>query len=147
VSIRGLNVLKCPVSYLVQNAPDAYHDKSTILDGPFPEEIKFLTGLKQFVLPGFALKGEVLPLFSNMTNLSIVDLSQNKFSGSFPANFPVEHPYLQSLELSSNSFAGPIPSSLGTLESLMSLSLNANMFQGSIPTELANLKKLSTFIC
>jgi hypothetical protein len=127
---------------LVQNSPDAYHKKSTILNGPFPDEIKFLTGLEQFILPGFGLNGDVLNLLSNMPNLTIVDVSDNNFTGTIPYTFADVHPTLQSVELSSNTFAGPVPSSLGTLTALTSLSLNKNLFQGSIPPELGNLQKL-----
>jgi Leucine rich repeat len=127
----------------VQNAPDAYHKKSTILNGPFPDEIQFLTGLKQFVLPGFGMRGDVLPLLSTMSNLTIVDLSDNNFTGIIPTTFADEHPLLQSVELSSNTFDGPLPSSLGSLVALTSLNLNENLFQGTIPIEFNGLQKLS----
>jgi hypothetical protein len=50
--------------------------------------------------------------------------------------------YLQNLSLAHNQLSGPIPSSLGKVESLESLDLSHNQFSGAIPAELGKLDNL-----
>ncbi|KAI3431109.1 uncharacterized protein J3R85_008034 [Psidium guajava] len=52
-------------------------------------------------------------------------------------------PCLAVLDLSDNSFRGPIPSSLSSLSALTTLSLRANSFSGSVPA-LTGLKTLQS---
>ncbi|KAF8015127.1 hypothetical protein BT93_H0811 [Corymbia citriodora subsp. variegata] len=49
---------------------------------------------------------------------------------------------MSGVNLSSNVFNGPLPSSIGNLTSLTSLSLQVNKFNGSIPSEIGNLTNL-----
>ncbi|KAG1339177.1 putative LRR receptor-like serine/threonine-protein kinase [Cocos nucifera] len=61
-------------------------------------------------LSGFGLSG-VLPDFSALDALEIIDLRNNSFSGDFP-EFLGNFPNLRELNLADNGFSGSIPSSL-----------------------------------
>lgn len=50
---------------------------------------------------------------------------------------------MQKLDVSGNSFTGPLPSSLGGLEKLEVLRANGNQLSGSLPPELAQLHSLT----
>ena len=47
------------------------------------------------------------------------------------------------IEFSSNQITGVIPSSFGNLQSLLQLDMSSNQLTGNIPTELGNLSNLS----
>ncbi|KAJ4827614.1 hypothetical protein Tsubulata_032476 [Turnera subulata] len=51
-------------------------------------------------------------------------------------------PYLQTLDISDNSFSGSIPDSLSNLKNLRRLGLSKNAFTGEIPVSLASLTHL-----
>nr|XP_007151888.1 hypothetical protein PHAVU_004G084200g [Phaseolus vulgaris]ESW23882.1 hypothetical protein PHAVU_004G084200g [Phaseolus vulgaris] len=53
---------------------------------------------------------------------------------------------LVSLNLSSNLFSGPIPSSFGALSTLEVLDLSNNSFSGQIPDYLTNMQSLTRLI-
>ncbi|KAL1347597.1 hypothetical protein AAHE18_07G017600 [Arachis hypogaea] len=79
--------------------------------------------------------------FSNLTQLTFLDLSQNGFNGSIPSllsNFQ----HLTHLDLSHNAFTGSFPSLLSNLQHLTHLDLSLNAFTGSFPSFLSNLHHL-----
>ncbi|KAK5786885.1 hypothetical protein PVK06_041533 [Gossypium arboreum] len=69
---------------------------------------------------------------------TVIDLSNNQFSGEIPKILGELH-LLIVLNLSHNCLIGPIPSYLGDLSELESLDLSSNKLEGRIPTELKNL--------
>nr|XP_011462297.1 PREDICTED: probable LRR receptor-like serine/threonine-protein kinase At1g74360 isoform X2 [Fragaria vesca subsp. vesca] len=100
-----------------------------------------------------------------LPNVSRLDLSYNKFTGSLPVEIaqksslkylflaynhfsgtiPPEYgnlSHLQALDLSSNSLSGPIPPTIGNLKSLMFLMLANNLLTGPIPKELGDCTSL-----
>ncbi|KAL6964038.1 hypothetical protein U1Q18_035091 [Sarracenia purpurea var. burkii] len=81
------------------------------------------------------------PLISQLTHLSILDLSENNFSGPIPSSLS-SLPNLQSLVLHSNSFSGSIPPSITNLVSLKSLDLSRNSLSGFLPNSLSSLTSL-----
>ncbi|KAF7813038.1 receptor-like protein 12 [Senna tora] len=86
-----------------------------------------------------------LLLCPNMaTKLVVLDISNNQFSGALPdcwSNFGS----LLFLNVSYNSFSGKIPISLGFLRQVQSLHLSNNRFMGEIPLSLSNCKELRIF--
>ncbi|KAM7465268.1 hypothetical protein LguiB_012830 [Lonicera macranthoides] len=81
-----------------------------------------------------------LPSFQN---LEILDLFDCGFKGTIPFEELGNLKNLSALDLGSNLFSGPIPSSVGFLTQLTSLYLNGNRFTGSIPYEIGKLSKLT----
>ncbi|XP_002510474.2 LRR receptor-like serine/threonine-protein kinase SIK1 [Ricinus communis] len=62
------------------------------------------------------------------------------YSGSLSSNWDL--PYLQTLDISDNSFSGSIPESLAKLIRLRRLSLSKNSLSGEIPVSLGTLSHL-----
>ncbi|GAV63815.1 Pkinase domain-containing protein/LRR_1 domain-containing protein/LRRNT_2 domain-containing protein [Cephalotus follicularis] len=90
------------------------------------------------------LNGTVLAL-TNCTNLQLVYLSNNDFSGQIPPEISSLKRLLR-LDLSDNNINGNIPNQLSTLTRLLTLRLQNNEISGEIPdlsTSLANLKQLN----
>lgn len=80
----------------------------------------------------------------NLPFLQTLDISDNSFSSSVSDSLS-NLTRLSRLSLSGNLFAGKIPASLGSLHQLEELYLNNNRFTGSIPSTFAyliNLKRL-----
>ncbi|KAL7192999.1 hypothetical protein ACSBR2_024752 [Camellia fascicularis] len=73
--------------------------------------------------------------------LHTLDLSNNFFAGSIPDSFS-NLTRLQTLSLSRNSLSGSVPNSIGSLSTLEELYLDNNYFQGTIPLSLNGLKNL-----
>ncbi|XP_066332051.1 receptor kinase-like protein Xa21 isoform X2 [Miscanthus floridulus] len=86
-----------------------------------------------------------LPLLGRLQNLQYLWLNNNNFSGIIPDALITNFSNLTSLDLSSNSLVGSIPSKLGLLSNLAYLNLGSNQLEGSIPGELGQLK-LTTLI-
>ncbi|PHT47152.1 hypothetical protein CQW23_11360 [Capsicum baccatum] len=77
----------------------------------------------------------------SLSNLSILNVSGNKFSGSMPIGIG-NLQQLSVLNLSKNGFSGTIPSSIGTLYKLTVVDLSGQNFSGEIPFDLAGLPNL-----
>ncbi|XP_061351751.1 probable LRR receptor-like serine/threonine-protein kinase At3g47570, partial [Gastrolobium bilobum] len=79
----------------------------------------------------------------NLTMLSEVYLSANKFEGSIPLTLRY-CTQMQSFSVSDNNLSGDIPNqTFGHLDGLINLDLSNNSFTGSIPSEFGNFKHLS----
>ena len=85
-----------------------------------------------------ALPPEIWNLLSNLTELSVLDLSSNDLSGPIPPEMGNLTEF-RWLNLSSNNLSGPIPPELGNLPNFEHLDLGHNQLSGSIPPELGNL--------
>ncbi|GKV52940.1 hypothetical protein SLEP1_g59490 [Rubroshorea leprosula] len=130
-----------------------------------PESIGDLKSL-QYLSLSCNLEGSISTSLTKLTQLSVLDLSWNHFSGPIPAfignlsqltslglffnNLSGQIPssvanltQLRSLQLSLNHFSGPIPAFIGNLYKLTSLGLGYNILRGQIPSSLANLTQLS----
>ncbi|XWS17028.1 hypothetical protein CRYUN_Cryun33cG0032300 [Craigia yunnanensis] len=93
--------------------------------------------LHTLTLTNCSLSGSLqLPLASHL-GLSDLDISNNFFNGSIPAEIGALLPSLGFLNMSKNHFNGSIPSSFGDMSSLSSLDLSNNQLSGGIPGHLA----------
>ncbi|GAA0174798.1 transmembrane signal receptor [Lithospermum erythrorhizon] len=137
--------------------------------GYIPDSFKKLTSLRQLGLSSNFLGSSFPSPVLSMINLSYLDLYNNKFRGSIPSNitslcslelinfstnrFSGEIPNLgtdfygcltnlQYIQLSYNSFEGPVPESFGTLSSLIELDISNNLCSGNIPTNVGQLRRL-----
>lgn len=85
-----------------------------------------------------------VPWDADLLYLQTLDVSYNSFAGSVPGSLS-RLTSLRRLRLSRNSLSGEIPASLGSLAALEELSLDGNNFHGGIPSSfnrLASLKRL-----
>ncbi|KAJ0258325.1 Leucine-rich repeat receptor-like tyrosine-protein kinase PXC3 [Hirschfeldia incana] len=94
-------------------------------------------------LSGLQLRGNVT-LISYLRSLKHLDLSRNSFTGPVPASFG-NLSELEFLDLSLNRFAGEIPVEFGQLRGLRSLNVSNNLLVGEIPDELMVLERLEEF--
>ncbi|KAK4571391.1 hypothetical protein RGQ29_029989 [Quercus rubra] len=110
------------------------------LEGPLPH---FPTNLSILNLSKNQFSGSFSPLSKiNGQLLAYLDLSHNKLSGRLPNCF-MQWPKLVILNLAGNHFFGEVPSSLGSLSMLNTLSLNNNNFSGNLPSSLRNCSSLT----
>ncbi|KAL2607606.1 hypothetical protein R1flu_026179 [Riccia fluitans] len=100
---------------------------------------------------GNSLGGIVLEALTNLTSLSVLDLSSNQFVGQIP--HILSHPEgsvpswllnlgkleLSRLNLGHNKLDGKIPRSLGSCKSLIDLSLTNNKLKSSIIADVGDL--------
>ncbi|OIW06978.1 hypothetical protein TanjilG_18366 [Lupinus angustifolius] len=99
------------------------------------------THINQITLDPVGYTGTLTPLISKLTNLITLDLSENSFFGPIPSSL-YSLPNLQTLTLRSNSFSGSIPPTIKSLISLQSLDLSHNSLSGSLPISLNYLSNL-----
>uniref|UniRef100_A0A3N7G7B5 non-specific serine/threonine protein kinase n=1 Tax=Populus trichocarpa TaxID=3694 RepID=A0A3N7G7B5_POPTR len=93
-------------------------------------------------LAAVGLTGELSGDISSLSELEVLDLSDNTgLNGTLPPSI-VNLKKLKNLKLAGCSFSGPIPELIGSLQLLEFLDLNSNRFTGSIPHSLGNLSKL-----
>jgi len=130
--------------------------------------VETLTKIRKIYLNNNKFNGRIHDnTFKAYENLAIVDLSENKFTGYFPAHFynyqevdvhmnqinekglPVvtganlDSP-LTLLSVYGNEMPGPLPNTLGFLSSLEYLDLSENMFTGAITDTFDNLRNLKS---
>ncbi|GMP38399.1 hypothetical protein CsSME_00009652 [Camellia sinensis var. sinensis] len=97
--------------------------------------------ITQLTLDPAAYSGTLSPLISKLTQLTILDLSDNNFFGPIPSSLS-SLPNLQIFTLRSNSFSGSVPPSISNLKSLQSLDFSRNSLSGSLPNTLNSLTSL-----
>ncbi|KAI3935895.1 hypothetical protein MKX01_004622 [Papaver californicum] len=96
-------------------------------------------------LPSNELSGQIPDSLQYCASLQILDLSDNKISGTIPPQLCTWVPYLTTLDLSGNQFSGEIPVNLGNCTYLNKLRLANNRLSGPIPSQLASLPRLTEF--
>ncbi|KAJ9679059.1 hypothetical protein PVL29_021092 [Vitis rotundifolia] len=109
--------------------------------GPVPTSMGSLRSLSSLHLHNNYLWGMFPPL-ENCTNLKMMDLSENGFSGSVPMWIGNNLSNLVVLALSSNNFNGSIPLELCHLDSLQILDLGNNGLSGNIPRCFGNFSAM-----
>uniref|UniRef100_A0ACD5XBN0 Uncharacterized protein n=1 Tax=Avena sativa TaxID=4498 RepID=A0ACD5XBN0_AVESA len=96
-------------------------------------------------LGNLGLEGPFPQGLQNCTSMSGLDLSSNSFSGPIPPDISRQMPYLIALDLSYNSFSGEIPSDISNMQYLVLLNLQHNQLSGQIPEQFDLLTRLTTF--
>ncbi|GER44405.1 leucine-rich repeat receptor-like protein kinase, partial [Striga asiatica] len=111
------------------------------LHGSFPHSLTSLTQLRVLSLKQNGFSGRV-PDLSTLTSLKLLFISHNKFSGQFPPSlFSLSNLYR--LDLSYNNFSGSIPLGMNRLTHLLTLRLEENRLMG--PISGLNLPSLQDF--
>nr|XP_023896501.1 LRR receptor-like serine/threonine-protein kinase FLS2 [Quercus suber] len=102
-------------------------------DGKLQENIgKWIPKLEYLNLSHNQFEGNLPPSIGDMSNLWVLDLSFNNFSGEVPMELVANYTSLQVLSLSNNNFHGEIFSKPFNLF-LLSLELQNNNFTGALP--------------
>ncbi|MFS7976839.1 putative leucine-rich repeat domain superfamily [Helianthus anomalus] len=85
------------------------------------------------------------------SNLQILDIDHNSFSGVVPADFLLQWRAIMTgtvvytaNDISDNQFSGVIPLTIGRLKALYFLNVSHNEFTGSIPPSIGELSQLET---
>ncbi|RWR78760.1 LRR.XII-like protein [Cinnamomum micranthum f. kanehirae] len=92
-------------------------------------------------LTSLSIAGTLSPHIANLSFLTTIDLSNNRFHGRVPHE--LGHLFrLQRLHLSSNSFKGEIPAAISNCSKLFILNISSNNLVGEIPFELGSLSNL-----
>uniref|UniRef100_A0A0A0LA56 Leucine-rich repeat-containing N-terminal plant-type domain-containing protein n=1 Tax=Cucumis sativus TaxID=3659 RepID=A0A0A0LA56_CUCSA len=105
--------------------------------GSIPNSILNLTQLTYLDLSSNKFVGPV-PSFSQLKNLTVLNLAHNRLNGSLLSTKWEELPNLVNLDLRNNSITGNVPSSLFNLQTIRKIQLNYNLFSGSL-NELSNV--------
>ncbi|XP_042506598.1 probable inactive receptor kinase At5g10020 [Macadamia integrifolia] len=96
------------------------------------------------------LTGCIPTSFFTLLSLTYLNLSGNHFTGSIPLQGPhateslssPSYSHIESLDLSSNSLTGSLPSAIGNMGGLKLLNLAKNSLSGQLPSELNKLNGL-----
>ncbi|KAG8051816.1 hypothetical protein GUJ93_ZPchr0001g29944 [Zizania palustris] len=99
-------------------------------------------GLQSLVLYGNEIYGVIPPDLGDLPYLQIIDLSSNSLNGTFPGAI-LKCRRLRALALGRNNLTGPLPSGFGReLSALERLDLSHNHFSGDIPEDIGILSRL-----
>ncbi|GFZ17661.1 hypothetical protein Acr_26g0009310 [Actinidia rufa] len=80
-------------------------------------------------------------VFTNLGKLEYLDLTHNSFSGPLSLNF-TKLSRLRELRLGINKFTGPIPENIGLVSALQIIELHNNSFEGKLPSSIGQLGNL-----
>ncbi|PPD85036.1 hypothetical protein GOBAR_DD18025 [Gossypium barbadense] len=111
-----------------------------------PDSFNF-SGMPLLIHLGLAnneLELEFPQFILNCHNLTFLDLSVNRLSGSIPESLYTNLSHLKYLSLCGNSFEGPLSSNISKLSKLIVLQLKTNRFNGSIPNSVGTMSHLET---
>ncbi|KAH9552967.1 hypothetical protein CY35_09G095600 [Sphagnum magellanicum] len=117
------------------------------LSGPRPDLTTILPTLQYLNLSMNSFNGpiDLASIFNLSSNLKVLDLSRNNFSGLLPNLSLLISTSLQQLDLSYNEFYSQVPTSLFGLHQLQTLALSGCGLIGSFPYQLASsLPQLQT---
>jgi hypothetical protein len=115
-----------------------------LISGSLPREIGSLGHLETLDLSCNNLSGELDPQsFSMLTNLRILKLADNYFTGEIPDCFH-DMKLLKALDLSNNQLVGCLPRSMSKLGKLETLKIHSNNLTGLLNEWLSDLKSLKT---
>ncbi|WVZ92735.1 hypothetical protein U9M48_038779 [Paspalum notatum var. saurae] len=89
-----------------------------------------------------SITGEVPHSICDATNIEILDLSFNNFSGLIPACLLKLNKRLEILNLKGNNFHGSLPQDIHVECALQVLDLNGNRLEGKLPLSMINCQML-----
>ncbi|XP_010524265.1 PREDICTED: probable inactive leucine-rich repeat receptor-like protein kinase At3g03770 isoform X2 [Tarenaya hassleriana] len=142
-----LQTLVLDGNYFSGSVPDSFDSltnltvlglKNNRFKGPFPSSICRIGTLTNLALSRNEISGE-LPDLSNLENLHILDLRENRLDSELPLMPKLSVTVL----LSKNSFSGEIPGHFGDLDQLQHLDLSFNHLTGTPPPFLFSLPNIS----
>uniref|UniRef100_A0A6N2N0V9 Leucine-rich repeat-containing N-terminal plant-type domain-containing protein n=1 Tax=Salix viminalis TaxID=40686 RepID=A0A6N2N0V9_SALVM len=93
--------------------------------------------ISQIDLGSQGLKGSISEQITLLSDLVTLNLSTNSLGGTLPSGLGQQS--LSRLDLSNNQFSGPIPESLASATHLQLVLLNGNLLEGRVPEELYSI--------
>ncbi|KAI5579687.1 hypothetical protein BDE02_08G105500 [Populus trichocarpa] len=93
--------------------------------------------ISQIDLGSQGLKGSISEQITLLSDLVSLNLSTNSLGGTLPSGLGQQS--LVRLDLSNNQFSGPIPESLASAIHLQLVLLNGNLLEGRVPEELYSI--------
>lgn len=115
------------------------------LSGTLPSELGQVAYLQDLDVSSNAISGTIPDNgLLNLTNLQLVYLYNNNFSGTLPVGWSAMSS-LTDVRLFNNSFTGTLPTSWSVLSYLSTLWLSGNRLSGSLPDAYSALTQLSLF--
>ncbi|KAM0054832.1 putative protein kinase RLK-Pelle-LRR-XII-1 family [Helianthus debilis subsp. tardiflorus] len=146
--MRGIRKLILALNHFTGNIPPEVGNltqmKWLYLERSVPNEIGYLDHVEELDLTDNRFTGSFQFNFSTLKKLH---LTNNSFSGALPIDLGFRLPNLQGLFLSYNKFQGTLPSSIINASKLSQISIVSNSFTGTIPTTIGKLEHLETFVC
>ncbi|KAK8692968.1 hypothetical protein V6N13_070569 [Hibiscus sabdariffa] len=109
-----------------------------------PESLLNLSNLEFLDLSNHKFGGEIQNIFGRFKQVKFLLLHGNSYTGGLDTSGILTLPNISRLDLSYNSFSGPLPVEISEMPSLNYLMLAHNQFNGSIPPEYGNLPNLQT---
>lgn len=100
-----------------------------------------LTKLVRLSMSNNSISGKIPDNIADWKSLEFLDLSDNLFSSSLPPGIG-NLASLRNLTLAGNNFSGPISNSISGLAAMQNLDLSRNSFSGPLPTSLMKLTNL-----
>ncbi|KAM7266368.1 hypothetical protein ACFE04_004265 [Oxalis oulophora] len=95
----------------------------------------------QLELDDMGYDGFLTDTIGNLTELTVLNLSRNKFRGPIPASI-ISLTKLTILSLSDNYFTGSLPAGITKLKMLQVLNLSRNNLTGTVPASVVSLRRL-----
>ncbi|PUZ51789.1 hypothetical protein GQ55_6G217800 [Panicum hallii var. hallii] len=114
------------------------HFNSSIM----PEFWSRISSATSLSLANNSLIGEVSHLICSATNIEVLDLSFNSFSGLIPPCLLKHNERLEILNLRGNNFHGPLPQDIINECALQIIDLNGNKLEGKLPVSMINCQML-----
>ncbi|PUZ51699.1 hypothetical protein GQ55_6G209400 [Panicum hallii var. hallii] len=114
------------------------HFNSSIM----PEFWSRISSATSLSLANNSLIGEVSHLICSATNIKVLDLSFNSFSGLIPPCLLKHNEGLEILNLRGNNFHGPLPQDIINECALQIIDLNGNKLEGKLPVSMINCQML-----
>ncbi|XP_022941816.1 probable LRR receptor-like serine/threonine-protein kinase IRK [Cucurbita moschata] len=112
-----------------------------LFEGNIPEWIGEMKSLETLDFSGNNFTGHIPTTMGNLQYLKVLNLSSNAFTDSFPES-AMKCQNLLALDISHNFIMGNLPA-IGSLAKLQFLNLSGNSFVGPIPETIGDLKALS----
>ncbi|GLT65847.1 hypothetical protein SLA2020_382520 [Shorea laevis] len=157
-TLPNLQIIACGANYFTGRLPISLSNASQLekigfpwnnLSGPMPPNLGRLSALKWLLLEGNQLEnmeGDEFSFLASLTNcseLSILELGQNRFKGHLPTSITNLSRKLKYLSIMLNQISGRLPDGIGNLTGLTSLKFRRNFLIGEIPNTIGKLDKLN----
>ncbi|CAK9166746.1 unnamed protein product [Ilex paraguariensis] len=112
------------------------------LHGSLPSLLLHLSNLEVLDLSNNDFSG-LFPMSINLPSIQFIDISENSFEGLVPVGICNNSTRLTVLDMAVNNFSGNFPAGIGNCSSLEHLCLGSNFLTGGLPEDLFQLPRLT----